>query len=90
MTITKMGQIVLAALSFATIAQGTVAADNSMHGQQANAKWTMILDEGNKPLGEYTPFMIFEPEDKSKILKIRIDVCPTKADFANLFSDALH
>lgn len=88
---TKIFKLTLMAMSFAALQQeNSVAADFPRGNEQENAKWTMTIDEGHKPLGEYSSFMLFEPEDKSKILRIRLNVWPSQPGIANLFSDADH
>lgn len=85
---TKVIKMALTALCFATFQHGSaIAADYKMQDEQGSAKWTLTLDEGLKPLGEFSSFMLFESEDKSKIARIRFNVCPSKSSFANLFSD---
>ncbi len=34
--------------------------------------------------------MLFEPEDKSKISRMRLNVCPSTRSFANIFSEIRH
>lgn len=88
---TKVIKLTLLALSFATLQQeNAVAADFPMVDEQENSKWTLTLDEGYKPLGEYSSFMLFEPSDKGKILRIRLNVWPSKPSIANVFSDEDH
>lgn len=77
----------LTALGLATLQQGdSIAAENPMQDQQVRAKWTLTLDEGPKALGEYSSFILLAPEDKSKIARLRFNVCPSKPSMANLFS----
>lgn len=83
----KMTKLKLIILSFVVFQQGSVrATECSIQNEQESAKWTLTLDEEFKPLGQISPFMLFEPKDKSKILRIRFNVCPSKPSVANLFS----
>ncbi len=91
MTIKIIERIMISVLSFIAIGHMTEAAEQfDMQQTELNSKWTMTLNEEIKSLGEFSPFISFEPDNKSQIIQIRFDICPYETSIANPFSDAQH
>ncbi len=91
MMIKFMGRIMTSVFGFVTVITMVGAAEHpSVQETQGDAKWTMTLDEGAKPLGQTTPFITFKPKDERQIQLMRFDVNPKRPATANLFADGQH
>lgn len=91
MMIKLMARIMISVFGFvAAITMVGAAEQPSVQETQGEAKWTMTVDEGAKPLGKATPFITFKAKDESQIELMRFDVSPKQPATANLFADDQH
>ncbi len=91
MTIKLIERIMISALIFVAITHMVEAAEQlDMQETELNSKWTMIVNEEAKPLGEFSPFISLRPDNESQIIQIRFDICPYETSIANIFSDVQH